>query len=73
METETMDGNAVRFALAAIYAALTSATSIATGKPVDRMADQFVRGLLDANAPPEALELLVGLTQDDSAASLVAH
>jgi hypothetical protein len=40
-----------------MYVAITEATSLATGKPVDALADRLMRSIAKA-APPESAELL---------------
>ena len=56
-----MEADSVRYALAMIYVSLASAVAIATGKPVEELADHFMREMLDENAPAPAVDLLRNL------------
>jgi hypothetical protein len=55
------------YALSMIYVALTHAASLATGKPVDELADHLLREMLDENTPPAARDLLERITRDADA------
>jgi hypothetical protein len=52
--------DSTRFALTAMYVAITEATSLATGKPVDALADRLMRSIAKS-APPESAELCLFL------------
>jgi hypothetical protein len=51
--------------MALIYTALTEATALATGKPVEELSNYLIREMLDSNAPPQALDLLRSLSHDE--------
>jgi len=61
-----MEYESISYVLVMVYTALTEATALATGKPVDGLASHLIRELLDENAPPDALDLLRCLSSDHS-------
>jgi len=56
-----MDYESIQYTLAAIYTAVTEATAVATGKPIEQLSNYLIRGMADENAPPQARELLARL------------
>jgi hypothetical protein len=52
------------YALIVAYTALAKATALATGKPVEDLANHLVREMMDENTPPDARDFLERLAQD---------
>ena len=51
-----MSPDAIRGALAMVYLALAEATALATGKPVEQLANRLMRGMAEC-VPPETADL----------------
>jgi hypothetical protein len=51
--------------LLVLYSAIVRAVSVATGQPVEHLANQFIRDLLSDRTPPDALALLQIMSRDE--------